>query len=481
MQYAHRLMRGTITRLARPGALLVALLIVIAGCSSGTATETTVTTRAVGQTTTNAPPAAETTTTTVATTTTTVVATTTTSDGPTVNVGAGVDQATVDQLVPEVNELISATEQLRGLEFLTHPTITILTTNELSDRVAAQVADELVPEEIAVEGRVYQLVGLLEPGDDLNRMLVDLYSEGVAGFYDGDTGELVIGGEAADLTPYTKDVIVHELVHALTDQHFLFNDDYQAMFDEQRYDEGAAFQALIEGDATYFQILYLQQMPLAEQMSAAQEEFTRLQDAPSYTNDPAWLLNSLAFPYDTGRTFVADLIDSGGIAAVDKAYTNRPVSTEVVMHPARYESGEGVLAVPSLDISIDGFETLETSTYGEEGIRELLTDSPPGVAVEAANGWGGDQYQILYNDSDVVMALEYKGDTEEDAYELADALQGLVTSLDFGDPVGSGGGVAYNAEDGRYAYLNRIGDGFIFVISTDATAGAAAVDQMHIP
>ncbi len=453
------------------------LAIVVAACS-GTATDTTTTVSTESPTSTVA-----TTSTTVAseTTTSTTGATTATADGPSVTASEGIDQATIDRLTDELADLESQTEQIRGLKFLAHPSITILSTDDLAARVESDISDELDPEQLAVETRVYQLLGLLEPGDSLEDMLVSLYSEGVAGFYDGDTGEMVIGGEAAELSPYVKSVIVHELVHALTDQQFLFYDDYQAMFDEQRYDEGAAFQALIEGDATYFQLVYLEQMSVADQLAAAMEELQRLQDAPSYSAVPGWVYNSLAFPYETGRTFVAALVDAGGIAVVDEAYTNRPVSTEAVMHPTRYESGEGVAAVPPLEVEIPGYQVLETSTFGEWGLQLILTNSPPGVAVQATNGWGGDGYEILYDNNDVVLALAFKGDSADDAFEMADALQGLVESLGFGEPVGSRGGVAYNAEDGRYAYLDRIGDGFIFVIATDAAAGASAVEQMHIP
>jgi len=453
--------------------VLVAVVVVTAACSGSNAEDT------VPDQTTSSTSAASTDT--PDTTTTATPEPATTSAGPTVTASEGIDEETIDRLTVEIEELIAETEQLRGLEFLAHPMVTILSTEELAQRVEADIAEEIVPEELGVETRVYQMIGLLDPADDLEQMLLDLYSEGVAGFYDGDTGELVIGGEATELTPYTKGVVVHELIHALTDQHFLFNDDFEAMFDEERYDEGAAFQALIEGDATYFQLVYFEQLPLADQLAAAMEELQRIQDAPSYASVPDWLFNSLAFPYETGRTFVAELVDDGGIAAVDTAYTDRPVSTEMVIHPTRYAAGESVLDVPPLEIAIDGFEVLETSTFGEWGLRLILSDSPAGVAVQAANGWGGDAYQILYDDDDVVMALAFKGDSEDEAFEMAEALQGLVDSLGFGEPVGSGGGVAYNAEDGRYAYLDRVGDGFTFVVATDATAGATAVDQMTIP
>ena len=404
-------------------------------------------------------------------------------DVPTVTASAGIDQAVVDRLTDQIVELVAVTEQVRGLPFLTQPIVAILTPDELADRVRTDLEEELDPDELAVDTRLLQLLGLLSPDDDLETMLLDLYSEQVAGFYDGDTGEMVIAGDASDLTPLTKSVVVHELVHALTDQHFLFNDDFEAMFDEERFDEGAAFQALIEGDATYFQLLFIQELPLAEQLAVATEALEQLNETPVMQSVPAWVQDDLAFPYDSGQVFVEALITAGGIAAVDAAYIDRPVSTEVVMHPTRHSSGERILQVEPAAVVLDGYEVHESSTYGEWGFRILLSpSSEPGVVAQAANGWGGDSYQVVFDDDDVLMALTYKGDTEADAFELADALIAHVTeTMGLGEGVGDGGGLEFTAEDGRYAYVDRIGDGFVFVASTDAAAGASARLQLRVP
>ncbi len=401
---------------------------------------------------------------------------------PVVTAGEGIDPDAVDRLTEQLTELVEATEEVRGLPFLAAPNVSILSRAELEERVREDIAEELVPEELAIDQRLLVLLGLLEQGDDLEQLLLDLYGEQVAGFYDGETGELVVGGDAADITPYTKTVIVHELIHALTDQHFMFYDDYVAMFDEERYEEGSAFQALIEGDATYFQFVYIQQLPIAEQLAMATEALELFQ-ASNPTGVPDWILTDLSFPYESGQFFVENLVGAGGIAAVDAAYTNRPLSTEVVLHPSRYDGGETVLPVPRVDLTVAGYEVHETSTYGEWGLQLLLSESAsPGVAVQAANGWGGDSYQVLFDADDVLFALAYKGDSEDDAFELADALITMVgETLEMGEGVGDGGGITFNAEDGRYAHLDRIGDGFIFVLSTDAAAGADAVGQMRIP
>ena len=294
---------------------------------------------------------------------------------------------------------------------------------------------------------------------------------------------MVVGGEAADLTPLTKSVIVHELIHALTDQHFLFNDDLEAMIDEERFDEAAAFRALLEGDATYFQLVYIEQLPLAEQFALATEALAQMGETSVLQSVPTWIQDDLAFPYETGQLFVQSLVDSGGIAAVDAAYVDRPVSTEAVMHPARFAGGEGILEVEPISLALDGYEVHETSANGEWGFRLLLSPSAqPGVAAQAANGWGGDSYQALYDEDDVLIAMAYKGDTERDAFELADALISLVSeTMGLGEGISDGGGLSFQGDDGRYAYLDRIGDGFVFVASTDAEAGTAAVGQLRIP
>lgn len=468
MGYAHRLMRTKI-RSVLPPALLLALLVVLAACDSGTSTETSVVVSDESTTTSQA--------------TETTVPTSSAPDGPIVTAGEGVAEDVVEQLAGQIAELVLATEQVRGLPFLTQPTIAILSPAELEARVRADIAEEIDPDELAVDSRLLKLMGLLDPSDDLEQMLIDLYGEQVAGFYDGETKEMVVGGEASELTPYIKSVVVHELVHALTDQHFLFNEDYEEMWDEQRYEEASAFQALIEGDATYFQLVYMQELPLAEQLALATEALELYEASSTSDSVPAWILNDLAFPYESGQVFVESLVSSGGIAAVDSAYTNRPMTTEVIMHPSRYAAGEQTLDIPPLEVELEGYAIHEASTYGEWGLRVLLDESAaPGVSAQAANGWGGDSYRVLFDEDDVVFAFAYKGDTETDAFELADALITYAgETLAMGEGLADDGGITFTAEDGRYAHLDRIGDGFIFVLSTDATAGAGAADQMRIP
>ncbi len=56
----------------------------------------------------------------------------------------------------------------------------------------------------------------------------------MAGYYDGDAGELVVPRDEDGFTALQRATLVHELTHALTDQHYRFNDRYTALIDEDR-------------------------------------------------------------------------------------------------------------------------------------------------------------------------------------------------------------------------------------------------------
>ena len=77
----------------------------------------------------------------------------------------------------------------------------------------------------------------------------------MGGYYDDETREMVVSG-ASTLSPLSKTIVVHELVHALTDEHYAFAAYSDDLWDADRFEEAYALQALVEGDATYYQIVY---------------------------------------------------------------------------------------------------------------------------------------------------------------------------------------------------------------------------------
>ena len=155
-----------------------------------------------------------------------------------------IDPAVVEEMRDDLGELMVEAEQVRGLPFIATPTVVILDDAEFTQRVSVLVAEDLDEEELAIDSAFFSMLGMLDPGTDLYTLLIDLYAEQVAGFYDGDAEEMVVPAAPEGFTPLQRITVLHELVHALTDQHFDLNDGYEVLIDDGTGDDAAAFQEL---------------------------------------------------------------------------------------------------------------------------------------------------------------------------------------------------------------------------------------------
>lgn len=326
------------------------------------------------------------------------------------------------EVIAQLEDMIRVAQQVRGLAFIEPPTITVVSEEELEARVRADIEEE--SDDIPADEALYKMLGLLADSADFQAIILDLYGEQVAGFYDGDTGEIVVPAREDGFSLIQQGTMVHELVHALTDQHFSFNPIFRAMIDEERLDEASAYQALIEGDASFAEVLWVQTLSQREIGEFIAESLGI--DSSSLEAAPRFLKDSLFFPYDTGLSFVQSLyLAENGWSQVNDAYgtfAGLPGSTEQVITPDDY-TRDLPMAVAIPNIELAGYELERTSVWGEEGFRILLdqgTTKP--VVVTASDGWGGDSYHQWFDGENAAMLIVYQGDTETDVAELERAL-----------------------------------------------------------
>jgi hypothetical protein len=390
-------------------ALLIACALILGACTGSTADSSTTTTAQSGPTT-----EAD------ATTTSTEGTTTTTLGEPTWDDLPGIDalpQEVQDQLLA----LVRTIEEIRQLRFQEAPTIVIVTEQDLEARVRQQIEDEA--EDFPADEALYKLLGLLEDDINLQVLLTELYGEHVAGYYDGDTGELVVPMREEGFSVVQRATMVHELTHALTDDRLDFHGRYKAMLDEERLDQASAYQALIEGDASMAELLYLQtldQRELGEFFAEALDiDTTALDSAPSFIRD------SLIFPYDSGLAWVQDHYLRDEWVTVNEAYAvmpDLPGSTEQIITPSDYERDlpKTFDAAPP---ALNGYQLERESVWGEFGFR-IMIDQVLGedVGVDAADGWGGDYYAQWFDGQNAALMILVEGDTERDTEELRSAL-----------------------------------------------------------
>jgi hypothetical protein len=345
----------------------------------------------------------------------------------------------------------------------------------------ADFMEDYSPEESRLDVLTLSAFDFLERDFDLYNFTIDLNTEQVAGFYDPETNEFVVisSGEASFgvLEQFTY---AHEFVHALQDQHFSLD-----LLSDESLDSEAAFaiRALAEGDATLAQTLYISEGYFSQEQLLEIITAAGALDSSVFNSAPPVLSHELEFPYTFGLNFVQTLYAQGGYSAVDDAWNNLPQSTEQIIHPERYLSGDEPQIVslqPLTDTLGAGWQRLDEDTLGEFYLREYLAQQLISTMVEtAATGWGGDRYTVYWNEGveQIVMVLKLVWDTTADSDEFATAYEPYPAQL-FGATAASqpDGGQCWQGADVICLYQN--GDETMIVRAPDLeTAAAIAAAQ----
>jgi hypothetical protein len=178
------------------------------------------------------------------------------------------------------------------------------------------------------------------------------------------------------------------------------------------------------------------------------------------------LSQTLQFPYTTGFAYVSNVQSTGGWPAVNAYFTKMPRSTEQILHPEKYKSGEGPVAVslPS-DLASrlgPGWSVPLIDTFGEFQLGVWLQQSPgidKAAAEAAAAGWGGDRVAAIRGPNGAwAVVLKTAWDSAKDATEFEAAAKPLVDGL--ADPAqllpGAGGTERWVLVGSDDATLNRV-------------------------
>ena len=137
----------------------------------------------------------------------------------------------------------------------------------LKDMLLKEFDEDMTPAEFEANEKAMKAFGLIPHDLDLKKLLVQVYSEEIAAYYDPKTKTMYMieEPEAKKKAPPTfferlfgkaegfdkdenKTVIAHEMTHALADQHF----DLEGLHADAKHDDdrSIAVSALIEGEAT---------------------------------------------------------------------------------------------------------------------------------------------------------------------------------------------------------------------------------------
>jgi hypothetical protein len=338
------------------------------------------------------------------------------------------------QIARSMDQIQKEVIEIRGLLPKTTIPRDLLTPEQLHQNVITDFLSEYTPEDANRDMIILSILGLLPSDFNLLTFYEDLYSEQIAGYYDDVTKEMYVVSGSGFNGP-EKMTYAHEFTHILQDQNYDFQ-NVLGMGDESCKEDSercAATSALIEGDASLTEYKWFFHYATEQDQSDIQSFYESFQ-SPVYDSSPEYMKSDFLFPYSDGQEFVQVLFDQGGWQAVNNAYTNPPVSTEQIIHPYRYPADTPVIVnLPDLTSALGGdWEQIESDVVGEwytylilaKGyVPEIRLDDSD--AYRAAEGWGGDAYQVYHNSitNQTVLIIKTTWDTNQDAKEFYDAFK----------------------------------------------------------
>jgi len=336
------------------------------------------------------------------------------------------------EVANQMDRIEQQVTQIRGLESNDPITRRLLSREQLRQHVIDDFLKDYSENEASEDAISLSALGLLEPDFDLYNFYLDLYTEQIAGFYDDETNEMFIV-QGSGFNGPEKLTYAHEFVHALQDIYYgtetgLGCDDDAAEVDSERC---AAYQAVLEGDASLVEILWFVDNGTPKDLSEIQE-FLNSYEGPVLDSAPAFMREDFLFPYTYGQSFVEYLHDQDGWSSVADVYGNPPVSTEQILHPEKYPNDQPVqIEIPDLTpILGEGWREIDRGVMGEWWTYLILADGlnpqaqiDPAEAQDASAGWGGDAYVVYYNDQEqtTVLVLSSTWDTQQEAGEFSES------------------------------------------------------------
>jgi hypothetical protein len=314
-------------------------------------------------------------------------------------------------------------EAIRGLEPTNDIAPVLIDETQLKNNLQADFDRQNPAAAIEIGQRTLIALGFLPKGSSLRAAVLALQSGQVAGYYSPTEKQLFVVSRSGAIGPTQRSTYAHEFTHELQDQHFDLKS--LGLQTSDQGDRSLARLAMVEGDAVSVQYSWMQQHfgpdDLAQLLKDAQDPaaLAALNNAPPYLRDTA------LFPYSAGLAFVQGLLQTGGYAAVNAAFAKPPDSTEQIIHPDKYKSGEkpiGVVVPTDLASRMGaGWTATGQDTLGELLFRLWLSEAgiAPTVASDAAAGWGGDRLVLLEGPVGDAVAVESVWDTAADADAFA--------------------------------------------------------------
>src|SRR6476620_2918780 len=301
------------------------------------------------------------------------------------NPGTKITPQQAEELFRDVDTILSFASKDTALPIKHEVKRRLASREEVVSYLKKNMAEDKDVQRLRRTELVLKKFGLLPKDYDLQKFLVTLLEEQVAGYYDAKTKMVnLLDWVQPDAQ---RPVLAHELTHALQDQSFGLDkwlkkgsDDLDSKRnltpDDITKDENSeARQAVVEGQAMVTLLDYML-APMHRNVADSPEIVdmmnedmqTGTPDSVQFKNAPIFLKESLTFPYRYGVEFEAEVLRAQG---KQKAFTgpfqNPPRTSREIMEPKTYLAGEHIAPLPLPDFKkiFKDYERFDIGAIGE--------------------------------------------------------------------------------------------------------------------
>jgi len=381
------------------------------------------------------------------------------------------------EVLAQMENIQDEVSTLRGLEFQTQVQNAIVDADQASLILGNLYLGSEAAQSLLNHERTLGALGLISADYYLTDYALSSHADHLGAFYvPAETRLYLVGDNFAELMPF---IYSHVVGHTLINQNF----EVQALQAEECLpfsDACRSMLAFVEGQSTL----------LSRQWLNAYASAAIFQDAEAYNPDPLLIqaqtppdfaLLDLAFPYEQGFDFAQTVYDEGGWEQINSVYDNPPASSEQILHAEKFFAGEVPKEVddPALGDALGAEWSLTDSGSLGEWLTYLLlahgadanTRLAETAALDAAAGWGGDQFQAYVHagDGDVAIAVHWVMDSQAQAVQLSQSLQQHLALRFSGGENTLGSGQCWQGE-GRRACLFEADDELLILLGPDDAA-----------
>jgi len=343
--------------------------------------------------------------------------------------------ADANALFQQIDGIVAELSDITGLKAKSKVAYAMIDRSQLKDFLESRIKEEVKPEELRAEETTLKKLGFLPQDFDLRASTVDLLTEQAAAFYDFRKKKLFVLDTTSGQMQQTA--LVHELAHALADQHFNLGRFMEHGVKSD--DASTARMAVMEGQASWLMTEYMARhqgqslkdnRALMEIMSSG--DFSGGQ-FPVLEKTPLYLRETLLFPYTKGMLFQHVVYEKLERAAFAEVFRTPPATTQQIIHPDAYFAHRRPAdpPLPELPAALKRWKELAAGTMGELDHSLLLRQyAGKETAADLSPQWSGGRYRVVEQSKAGPAALQYvsEWETEEAAAGFFRAYRKVLTA-----------------------------------------------------